>query len=320
MNDLIIQPGAEPDSPLAIFIMGPTATGKTDFAMTCVDSFNAEIISVDSAMVYREMDIGSAKPDAEELAKAPHRLINICDPLDAYSAGAFRDDALNAMSEIVANQALPLLVGGTMLYFNALQKGLAELPQANQLVRDKLDEEVERVGWQGMHQRLAEIDPVSAERIHPNDPQRIQRALEVFEITGKTLTQCWQEQQYESLPYRVVKIALMPPDRIDLRQKIALRFDQMLNAGFVEEVEKLRARGDLSADLPSIRAVGYRQVWAYLDGDYDYETMREKAIIATAQLAKRQMTWLRKETECNFFDPKTLNSDKLLKNLRNLLL
>ena len=320
MNDLIIQQGAKPDAPFAIFIMGPTATGKTELAMACVENFNAEIISVDSAMVYREMNIGSAKPNVQELKNAPHRLINNCDPSDAYSAGAFRDDALDAMSAIVDNGAVPILAGGTMLYFNALQNGLAELPQANQSVRDKLDDDVKRIGWQGMHQRLAEIDPVSAERIHPNDPQRIHRALEVFEITGKTLTQCWQEQQSESFPYRVVKIALMPPDRIELRQRIALRFDQMLDAGFVDEVEKLRARGDLSADLPSIRAVGYRQVWAYLNGDYDYETMREKAIIATAQLAKRQMTWLRKETECNFFDPKALNSDKLLNNLRNLLL
>ena len=320
MNDLIVQSGAEPDSPLAIFIMGPTATGKTDLAMACVDDFNAEIISVDSAMVYRQMDIGSAKPTEEELKKAPHRLINNCDPLDAYSAGAFCEDSQNAMSEIVASKAVPILVGGTMLYFNALQKGLAKLPEANQSVREKLDEDVTRIGWLGMHQRLAEIDPVSANRIHPNDPQRIHRALEVFEITGKTLTQFWQEQQYEPLPYSVVKIALMPPDRTELRQKITLRFDQMLQAGFVEEVEKLHARGDLRADLPSIRAVGYRQVWAYLEGEYDYETMREKAIIATAQLAKRQMTWLRKETECNFFDPKTLNSNKLLKNLRNLLL
>ena len=239
MNDLIIQSGVKPDSPSAIFIMGPTATGKTDFAMACVNDFNTEIISVDSAMVYREMDIGSAKPNAEELEKAPHLLINNCDPLEAYSAGAFCEDALSAMSTMVAKNTVPLLVGGTMLYFNALQKGLAELPQANQMVRDKLDEEVNRIGWQGMHNRLAEIDPVSAKRIHPNDPQRIHRALEVFEITGKTLTQSWLEQKHECLPYRVVKIALMPPDRIELRQTITLRFDQMLANGFIEEVEKL---------------------------------------------------------------------------------
>lgn len=319
MNKLIVQPGAEPDSPLAVFIMGPTATGKTDLALACVEDFKSEIISVDSAMVYREMDIGSAKPNAEELAKAPHRLINICDPSDAYSAGAFREDALAAMSDIVKEHSVPLLVGGTMLYFNVLQKGLAELPEANQTVRDKLDADVERIGWAGMHQRLAEIDPESAERIHPNDPQRIHRALEVFEITGKTLTECWQEQQKEVLPFAVIKIALMPPERTELRLRIAQRFDQMLDAGFVDEVEKLRARGGLNAALPAIRAVGYRQVWAYLEGEYDYETMREKAINATSQLAKRQMTWLRKETTCNIFDPYTLNSDKLLKNLRNLL-
>lgn len=319
MNDLIVQPGADKDSPLAVFIMGPTATGKTDLAMACVENFNAEIISVDSAMVYRQMDIGSAKPGAEELAKAPHRLISICDPLDAYSAGAFRADALNAMSEMVKAQAVPLLVGGTMLYFNVLQHGLADLPEADQSVRDKLDEEVKRTGWEGLYKRLSKIDPVSAQRIHPNDPQRIHRALEVFDISGKTLTQLWQEQEKTVLPYAIIKIALMPSDRTELRRTIALRFDRMLETGFVDEVKKLRARGDLSADLPAIRAVGYRQVWAYLAGETDFDTMRDKAIIATAQLAKRQMTWLRKETMCNFFDPNTLNSDKLLINLRNLL-
>lgn len=320
MTDLIVQSGAEEDSPPAIFIMGPTAIGKTALAISCVEELNAEIISVDSAMVYRGMDVGSAKPDMAELAKAPHRLIDICDPSEAYSAGRFREDALSAMSDITADGVVPVLAGGTMLYFNALQNGLADLPEADQAVRDKLDADVKHLGWPGMHQRLAEIDPESANRIHPNDPQRIHRALEVFEITGKTLTECWANQQQQKLPYSVVKIALMPPDRIELRERIALRFDQMLGAGFVEEVEKLRQRDDLSADLPSIRAVGYRQVWTYLAGDYDFETMREKAIIATAQLAKRQMTWLRKETQCNFFDPKTLNSDKLLKSLRNLLL
>jgi len=320
MTDLIVQSGAESDSPPAIFIMGPTATGKTDLAISCVEELNARIISVDSAMVYRGMDIGSAKPNAAELVRAPHRLIDICDPSEAYSAGRFREDALSAMADITSNGAVPLLVGGTMLYFSALQKGLADLPEADQVVRDKLNADVERLGWQGMHERLAEIDPESADRIHPNDPQRIHRALEVFVITGKTLTQCWENQRQQRLPYSVIKIALMPPDRIELREKIARRFDQMLAAGFIEEVEKLRQRGDLTADLPAIRAVGYRQVWACLAGDYDFETMREKAIIATAQLAKRQMTWLRKEADCNFFDPKTLNSDKLLKSLRNLLL
>ena len=319
MTDLIVQSGAESDSPPAIFIMGPTATGKTALGMACVDDFSSEIISVDSAMVYRDMDIGSAKPDTEELARAPHRLIDICDPSEAYSAGRFREDALSAMSDITQNHAVPLLVGGTMLYFNALQKGLADLPVADQTIRDKLDAEVERVGWAGMHKRLAEIDPVSAKRIHPNDPQRIHRALEVYEITGKTLTECWQQQKQQMLPYKAIKIALMPPDRIELRKDITLRFDLMLQAGLVEEVERLYQRGNLNAGLPSIRAVGYRQIWAYLDGMYDYDTMREKAVIATAQLAKRQMTWLRKETECNFFDPKSLNSAKLLKSLRNLL-
>jgi len=319
MNDIIIQPGAESDSPLAIFIMGPTATGKTELAVACCEELVAEIISVDSAMVYRGMDIGSAKPTSEELIKTPHRLIDVCDPAESYSAGRFRDDALSAMSEIVEKPSLPLLVGGTMLYFNALQTGLAELPEANQAVRDKLDSDVKRLGWEGMHKRLADVDPESAARIHPNDPQRIHRALEVFEITGQTLTECWASQKQVKLPYSVIKIALMPPDRIELRKRITQRFDQMLANGFIEEVERLRSRDDLNLDMPSIRAVGYRQIWSYLEGIYDYETMREKAIIATAQLAKHQMTWLRKEKECNFFDPLTLNTAKLLKTLRNLL-
>ena len=316
---LIIQPGISPDDPLAICIMGPTATGKTDLAMALVDEFPADIISVDSAMVYRDMDIGSAKPDPTTLEKYPHRLINICDPSAAYSAGRFRDDALAAMAQIIANDRVPVLAGGTMLYFRTLQHGIAELPDADAGIRQRLDQEASESGWDMMHQRLSEIDPLAAERIHPNDPQRIQRALEVYEITGKTLTDFWQEQAAARLPYRLVKIALMPPDRVDLRKRIEQRFDLMLEAGLVEEVKRLYQRGDLTPDLPSIRAVGYRQVWAMLDGEYDMATMREKAITATAQLAKRQMTWLRKEENCNFIAPEALKLPKLLKNLRFLL-
>ena len=299
--------------------MGPTATGKTDLAMALVDDFPADIISVDSAMVYREMDIGSAKPDPTTLEKYPHRLINICDPSEVYSAGRFREDALAAMAQIIANDRVPVLAGGTMLYFRTLQHGIAELPDADAGIRQRLDQEASESGWDMMHQRLAEIDPLAAERIHPNDPQRIQRALEVYEITGKKLTDFWQEQAAARLPYRLVKIALMPPDRVDLRKRIEQRFDLMLEAGLVEEVERLYQRGDLTPDLPSIRAVGYRQVWAMLDGEYDMATMREKAITATAQLAKRQMTWLRKEENCNFIAPEALKLPKLLKNLRILL-
>ena len=316
---LIIQPGVSPDDPFAICIMGPTATGKTDLAMALVDEIPADIISVDSAMVYRGMDIGSAKPDQATLEKYPHRLINICDPSEAYSAGRFRDDALAEMAQITAHDRVPVLAGGTMLYFRTLQQGIAELPDANAEIRQRLDQEASESGWDTLHQRLSEIDPVSAERIHPNDPQRIQRALEVYEVSGKTLTEFWQEQAASKLQYQLVKIALMPPDRVDLRKRIEQRFDLMLEAGLVEEVERLYQRGDLTPDLSSIRAVGYRQVWAMLDGEYDMATMREKAITATAQLAKRQMTWLRKEENCNFIAPEALKLPKLLKNLRFLL-
>ena len=316
---LIIQPGVSPDDPFAICIMGPTATGKTDLAMALVDEIPADIISVDSAMVYRGMDIGSAKPDQATLEKYPHRLINICDPSEAYSAGRFRDDALAEMAQITAHDRVPVLAGGTMLYFRTLQQGIAELPDANAEIRQRLDQEASESGWDTLHQRLSEIDPVSAERIHPNDPQRIQRALEVYEVSGKTLTEFWQEQAASKLQYQLVKIALMPADRVDLRKRIEQRFDLMLEAGLVEEVERLYQRGDLTPDLSSIRAVGYRQVWAMLDGEYDMATMREKAITATAQLAKRQMTWLRKEENCNFIAPEALKLPKLLKNLRFLL-
>ena len=316
---LIVQNGVSPKDPLSVFIMGPTATGKTDLAVALVEELPMDIISVDSAMVYRGMDIGSAKPDRETLSRAPHRLIDICDPAEAYSAGRFRNDALNEMAEITDSGKIPLLVGGTMLYFRTLQHGIAELPDADPDLRRRLEDEAAHKGWAALHQRLAEVDPQSAQRIHPNDPQRIQRALEVYEISGKTLTDFWREQEAGALAYRRVKIALMPPDRTDLRKLITQRFDAMLAAGLVEEVEKLYRRGDLTAGLPAIRAVGYRQVWAMLAGEYGFETMREKAIIATAQLAKRQMTWLRKEKECNFFDPKSVKLLNMLKNLRYLL-
>ncbi len=319
MCDFIVQQADHPDAPFAVCIMGPTATGKTDLAIACVEELGMELISVDSALVYKDMDIGTAKPDIATLVKAPHRLINIVDPSEAYSAGRFREDALNEMADITKTGHTPLLVGGTMLYFNALQKGMANLPQADAGIRQKLDEEVERTGWQGLHKRLSEVDPESAKRLHPNDPQRIKRALEVYDITGKSLTEIWAEQANELPSYRLIKIALMPPDRVELRQRIERRFDAMLVAGVVEEVRALFRRGDLNPEMPSMRAVGYRQIWSYLAGDYDYETMREKAITATAQLAKRQMTWLRSESECNFIDPEQLNVPKVLKNLRFLL-
>ncbi len=324
MNDLIIQQGDKADSPITIFIMGATATGKTDLALAIYNELPAELISVDSALVYRGMDIGTAKPDTQTLAKAPHHLIDIIDPAEVYSAGQFREDALKLVQQSVANQLTPLLVGGTMLYFNALQKGLAKMPVVEDSVKHAIEHEAKTKGILAMHERLKSVDAVSAERIHPNDTQRIKRALELYDSTGKTLTEFWQDQgrnqNSNCFPCRRIKIALMAENRVELRQSITLRFDNMLQQGFIEEVEALFNRGDLNAEMPAIRAVGYRQVWAYLTGEYGYDEMREKAIIATAQLAKRQMTWLRKEAECNFIEPKAIKTQKVLKNLKILLL
>ncbi len=318
-NSLIIQSSDIDDAPKAVFIMGPTASGKTDLAIECVRSFPCELISVDSALVYRDMDIGTAKPDDEVLEEAPHRLINMIDPVQAYSAAQFREDALKAMADIVRHGKVPILVGGTMLYYKALQEGLSELPSANAEVRATLEQEAEAKGWVHMHQRLAAVDPDSAQRIHPNDPQRIQRALEVFTITGKTLTEFYAAQQADRLPYDVIKIALVPRDRAELHQRIAQRFHQMLELGLVNEVRRLKDRGDLNLNMPSMRCVGYRQVWEYLDNEIDFDTMVEKAIVATRQLAKRQMTWLRKEQNCNFFDVNKTNFAEIVKNLKNSL-
>jgi len=304
MKDLIIQSGESDNSPISIFV--PSG-----------------LISVDSALVYRTMNIGTAKPDQKTLNKSPHHLIDIIDPAEVYSAGQFREDALVLMQQSVSNQRTPLLVGGTMLYFNTLQKGMANMPEVADSVRQAIENEAKTEGIQKMHNRLKSVDPVSAERIHPNDSQRVKRALELYDYTGKTLTEYWAEQaknqSKNNFPYRRIKIALVPEDRVELRKRITLRFDLMLKQGFIEEVEVLFKQGDLHAEMPSIRAVGYRQVWAYLAGDYGYDEMREKAIIATAQLAKRQMTWLRKENDCNFIDPITLNTEKVLKNLKFLL-
>ena len=319
MSDLIIQRAPVKDAPLAVFIMGPTASGKTDLAVECVRQFEAEIISVDSALVYRQMDIGTAKPDPTVLREAPHRLIDIIDPAEAYSVARFRSDALAAMDDIVAQGRRPLLVGGTMLYFRALQQGLSELPSAAPEIRRAIEEQAREQGWEAMHRELARVDKASAARIHPNDPQRIQRALEVYRATGQTLTEFWRQQQVEALPYDVIKIALLPEDREILRQRIARRFEQMLELGFVDEVRALRARGDLDIHMPSMRCVGYRQIWDYLDGKMDYNDMVEKAVTATRQLAKRQMTWLRKEPLCNFFDVDRANLAEILKNLKNSL-
>ncbi len=283
-----------------VCLMGPTASGKTQLACELVQHYPFEIISVDSAMVYKGMDIGTAKPGPDILHIAPHRLINICDPGDAYSAARFRLDALREIEDIQSKQKIPLLVGGTMMYFRALQKGLAAMPSADADMREALFAEARLVGWPKLHQRLQDMDPIAAERIHPHDSQRIQRALEVFMLTGKSLTSWQQDQAEEGL--EMLNIAIAPDDRAVLHQRIAARFMQMLEHGFVDEVKQFMERGDLTIDLPSMRSVGYRQVWEYLEGKYTYSEMCEKGIIATRQLAKRQLTWLRSWPEIHIFN------------------
>ncbi len=273
--------------------MGPTASGKTQLAVQLVRQFPVEIISVDSAMVYRGMDIGTAKPDAETLKIAPHRLIDIADPAEPYSAGQFRQDALKEIEDIIALGKTPLLVGGTMLYFRVLQQGLAKLPPADQSLREQLRIRGEQEGWPVLHDELAKIDSATAQRISPQDGQRIQRALEVFQITGIPISE-WQQSDTSPLAnYQIHNIGLMPSDRTVLHARIEQRFDAMLAAGFEEEVKKLYERGDMKINLPAMRSVGYRQMWQYLAGDITYKEMREQAVAATRQLAKRQMTWLR---------------------------
>jgi tRNA dimethylallyltransferase len=288
--------------PPAIFLMGPTASGKTELAVTLVEKLPCEIVSVDSALVYRGMDIGTAKPTAEILARAPHRLIDICDPNEAYSAARFREDALAAMAEIVQAGHVPLLVGGTMMYFKALQYGLSELPSADRLVRARLEAEAAARGWSALHQRLAAIDPEAAARIHPNDPQRIQRALEVFELSGKTLSQLQTRDNTPQLQYSVLKLARAPSRRSVLHQRIESRFLSLLEQGLEREVQALVVRYDLSPELPSMRAVGYRQVFGYLAGAYSRGEMIDRGVIATRQLAKRQLTWLRADKEVHWLD------------------
>ena len=281
--------------PPAIFLMGPTASGKSELAVALAGRLNCEIISVDSVMVYRGMDIGSAKPSVDEMGGIPHYLIDILDPAEAYSTGRFRAQALEMMLFIVDKGKIPLLVGGTMLYFNALLRGLAQLPAADQVIRSQIDREAERYGWAAMHRVLAGIDPTAAARIHPNDPQRIQRALEVYRVSGRTLTDLHAQSRNDTIPFRVIRLVVAPEKRSVLHQRIERRFSMMLEQGLIEEVKVLLERKDLSEEMPSIRSVGYRQVWGYLQGRYDKETMIDQAVVATRQLAKRQLTWLRKE-------------------------
>lgn len=289
--------------PPAVFLMGPTASGKTALACALRERFAVELVSVDSALVYRGLDIGAAKPDAATLARHPHALLDLRDPSEPYSAADFRADALAAMARIQAQGRVPLLVGGTGLYFRALQRGLSALPDAAPDIRARLAGEAAVHGWPALHARLATLDPAAAARIGPNDAQRLQRALEVIELTGRPLSAQQTGGGGERFPWRVLKLALLPADRGELHARIAQRFDAMVAAGFLDEVRALRRRGDLDPDLPALRAVGYRQAWEHLDGATDVATFRDKGIFATRQLAKRQITWLRAELDARVLDP-----------------
>ena len=297
----------EQSLPQAVFLMGPTAAGKTDLAVELVRRWPFAIISVDSAMVYKQMDIGTAKPDAATLALAPHRLIDILDPSEAYSAACFRQDALREMEAMTKAGKIPLLVGGTMFYFRALQQGLTELPAADKAVRQRLDQIQQTQGIERLQARLAAVDPQAAQRIHPNDPQRIKRALEVYELTGVPLTELYASQGNQALDFSLVKLVLAPHERRLLHQRIEQRFRQMLQQGLVAEVEGLHQREDLNLAKPALRAVGYRQVWEYLDGLCDYAAMTQRSISATRQFAKRQLTWLRAESDLTWLDSEGAN-------------
>ena len=279
--------------PPAIFLMGPTASGKTQVAVELAQRLPLEIISVDSALVYRHMDIGTAKPDAATLMRAPHHLINIIDPTDAYSAAAFCRDALQLMKEITQRGHIPLLVGGTMLYFRALRQGLSELPQADSLVRRELNERGAQLGWPAMHAELALLDPASAARLNPNDSQRIQRALEIQRLTGQPMSSLIGHMRHTPLPYSLTSLALIPSDRGQLHARIATRFSAMIELGLVNELHTLQNKFPLHRDLPAMRCVGYRQAWQFLSGEINHDQLLDQGIAATRQLAKRQLTWLR---------------------------
>ncbi|MCK5889620.1 MAG: tRNA (adenosine(37)-N6)-dimethylallyltransferase MiaA [Methylococcales bacterium] len=302
--------------PPAIFLMGPTASGKTALAVELAQRLETEIISVDSALVFKGMDIGTAKPTMDERQGIIHHLIDILDPAKAYSTGSFRKSALSLMADISAKGKIPILTGGTMLYFNALFNGLASLPKADPEIRKRLDEALAKYGKEAMHLRLEKIDPESAQRIHPNDPQRTQRALEIYEISGKPMTQFFKESQSEQIPFKKIKVIVAPENRKELHEKIALRFRNMIDLGLIDEVRSLFLRDDLTENLPAIRAVGYRQVWKYLQEEYTMEMMIEKGIIATRQLAKRQYTWLRREQDAlQLISYKKNNADKILQQI-----
>jgi len=295
--------------PPVICLMGPTASGKTALAMALYDSLPCDIISVDSALVYRDMNIGTAKPTDEEQAKYPHRLINIKDASESYSAADFCRDALTEIASIRANNRIPLLVGGTMMYFKSLIEGISPLPEADPIIRQAIEEEAVIHGWDYMHKQLAEFDSVSANRIHPNDPQRITRAIEVYRITGNNMTQLTSVKG-ECLSGDVLQFAIAPKERADLHKRIELRYQQMIAQGFEKEVVNLKERNDLHENLPSIRCVGYRQMWQYLNGEFDHEEMIFKGVCATRQLAKRQLTWLRNWPKLEWLDMENENNLK----------
>jgi len=283
-----------------VLLMGPTASGKTDLSLRLAERLavrgrGVEIISVDSAQVYREMDIGTAKPDAQARAQIPHHLIDICDPAEPYSAARFCSDARTLIEEIRSRERLPLLVGGSMLYFRALTGGLSDLPSADPVLRAHITQRAAREGWAALHAELATLDARTAARLHPNDGHRIQRALEVVTTTGRPLSELRGDAGPSSVAFDGVKLALMPPERAELHARIASRLQQMMTQGFAEEVRRLHARGDLHVELPSVRAVGYRQLWSWLDGEGDLAQATQKALEATRQFAKRQITWLRSE-------------------------
>jgi len=296
--------------PPAIFVMGPTASGKTDLAIALYEHLPVELISVDSALIYRGMDIGTAKPTADELLAAPHRLIDICDPSEAYSAENFRRDALQAMDEITMLGKIPLLVGGTMMYYRSLQYGLSRLPASVPAVRAELEARMHAEGLDALHAQLVEVDPEAGARIHKNDTQRTLRALEVWQISGQPMSELQSQQKGEVMPYRAIKLVRAPSQREVLHQRINRRFERMLEEGFPQEVKRLMARGDLRADLPSMRSVGYRQMWEHLHGDYDWNEMVERGKAATRQLAKRQLTWLRSEEDANWLDEEAGDVDQ----------
>lgn len=301
----------ETPSPPAIFLMGPTASGKTDLALTIANDWPVEVISVDSALIYREMNIGTAKPDKNFLKKLPHFLIDIRDPDQMYSAADFRRDALALMHEITDRGSMPLLVGGTMLYYKVLVDGLASLPATDDDIRKKVLTEAEQIGWPAMHEKLTKVDPKASASIHPNHSQRIQRALEVFYMTGEQMSAIQSQQVSEPLPFNLLQLALWPIDRQQLHSRIAQRFQKMLDQGFIDEVRHLRQSFTLNASMTSMRAVGYRQAWEYLEGRINYDLFLEQGIAATRQLAKRQFTWMRKWPDLHRLNVNFDDSDPL---------